>query len=362
VATVHEICLIGPLPPPSGGMANQCKQLSELLQLEGLEIQVLQVNAPYKPKWVSRFWGIRAIFRLVPFLYQLWLAAGKVQLFHVMANSGWSWFLFAAPAVWIAKLRGIPVIINYRGGSAAEFFKSFFFIIKPTLKAADSIVVPSFFLQNVFEDFGFSTIIVPNIINTELFTPHVNKKPIGDSLHIIVTRNLEHIYDISTALRAFKIVKQKFPYASLTIAGSGPLRQELEALSSELALSDSVNFTGRIDNEKMHKLYQEADIMVNASLVDNMPISILEALASGVPVVSTNVGGIPFLVDQGKTSLLVGASDPIGMAKAIMDIATNPSLAKLLSHNGLERAKEFSWPRIRLKWLQAYQSLIENNN
>ena len=116
-----KIALVGPLPPPEGGMANQTRQLGELLVKEGAQVTLVRVNAPYRPRWIGRLRGVRAFFRLVPYVFDLWRAAGRVDLFHVMANSGWSWHLFAAPAVWVARLRGVPCVVNYRGGEADSF-------------------------------------------------------------------------------------------------------------------------------------------------------------------------------------------------------------------------------------------------
>ena len=121
ISTTVRIGLVGPLPPPSGGMANQTRQLANLLKQEGAEVEIVQVNAPYRPQWIGKVKGVRALFRLIPYLLRMWRVAGQVQLFHVMANSGWAWHLFAAPAVWIGWLRRKPVIINYRGGEAASF-------------------------------------------------------------------------------------------------------------------------------------------------------------------------------------------------------------------------------------------------
>ncbi|RFC36344.1 MAG: hypothetical protein DID90_2727553940 [Candidatus Nitrotoga sp. LAW] len=104
-----KIALVGPLPPPSGGMANQTRQLATLLKQEGVNVELVPVNAPYRPRFVGHIKGLRAVFRLLPYLFHLWHAAGRVDLFHIMANSGWSWHLFAAPAVWTAKLRGKTV-------------------------------------------------------------------------------------------------------------------------------------------------------------------------------------------------------------------------------------------------------------
>ena len=94
-----RVLLVGPLPPPAGGMANQTRQLAELLRAEGAQVEVVQVNAPYRPAWAERLKGVRALFRLLPYLLHLWRGCGRADVVHVMANSGWSWHLFAAPAV-----------------------------------------------------------------------------------------------------------------------------------------------------------------------------------------------------------------------------------------------------------------------
>lgn len=363
VSTLH-IGLVGPLPPPYGGMANQTRQLERLLKQEGITVDLVQVNAPYQSVWIGRIWGVRAVFRLVPYLIHLWQAASKVQLFHVMANSGWSWHLFAAPTIWIAWLKGKPVIINYRGGGAEEFFQRSFFWIKPSLLRANTIIVPSGFLKAVFAKNGFPATIVPNIIDLTKFSANIQHQSIHDqnSPHIIVTRNLESIYDNATAIRAFRIIRNIFHNARLTIAGSGPDRQMLEELVDELALQDAVVFAGRINNDAMADLYRTADLMINASLVDNMPISILEALASSVPVVSTSAGGIPFMVEHGKTALLVPIQDPVAMSEAMLQVLQNPAIAQNLVKQGLESIQEYTWPSVKNHLLAVYAQVLKEKS
>ena len=151
---------------------------------------------------------------------------------------------------------------------------------------------------------------------------------------MLVTRNLEPIYDIDTALRAFRRIQEAYPGARLTVCGSGPERGNLMALARELGIADAVTFTGRLDNNRIAALYQSADVMINPSLADNMPISILEALACGVPVVSTNVGGVPYLVTHHKTALLVSPGDDKAMAEAVISILGNPALGDSLRQAG----------------------------
>ena len=321
-----HVGLIGPLPPPYGGMANQTRQLAELLRGEGAQVEVVQVNAPYRPAWVERLKGVRALFRLLPYLLRLWQAAGRANLVHVMANSGWSWHLFAAPAVWIATLRGVPVVVNYRGGEADTFLARSAPVVRATMRRAASLVLPSGFLLEVFARHGMAGRIVSNIVDLDRFHPVTAPRTAGEGPHLIVARNLEAFYGNDIALRAFALLAPHYPGARLSIAGSGPEAAALAALARELGITDRVRFTGRLDRDQMAALYRDADLMLNASRVDNMPNAILEALASGLPVVTTDAGGIPFIVRQRETAMLVPVDDPAAMAAAARQVLDDPAL------------------------------------
>lgn len=358
---VPSVCIVGPLPPPSGGMANQCEQLVRLLQRDGVDVELVRTNPPYRPSWIGRVPVLRAAFRFLPYLRQLWAAAGRAQVMHILANSGWAWHLFAAPAAWIGRARGIGVIINYRGGNADGFFSRAPRHVLATLAKADARVTPSGFLQGVFARHGIEATIVPNIVDLSRFR-HVERLRCGDAPHLVVTRNLEPIYDIPTAIRAFAIVRRSFPGARLTVAGSGPELARLRALASELGVEGSVEFCGRVDNAQIPALYASADCMLNPSTVDNMPISILESFASGVPVVSTAAGGIPDLVEDGVSGLLVPLGDADAMARAAMRVLGDPALSSSLRDAGLEAATAFAWPTVRERWLEVYRSVAKRNH
>lgn len=351
-----RIGLVGPLPPPFGGMANQTRQLAELLSSKGITVSVAQVNAPYHPTWIGHVPVLRALFRLLPYITSLWRLAGQSDLIHVMANSGWSWHLFAAPAIWIAHWRKIPVVVNYRGGEAGAFLEKSAPKIRWSLSRASVLAVPSGFLQEVFGRFGIAAEVVPNIINLERFR---NPKPHRSTRrHLMVARNLEPIYDNETAIRSFALVRSRYPDATLTIAGSGPEAGTLQALTDHLALTTAVTFTGRLEPQAMANLYREADIAINPSLVDNMPNSVLEALASGIPVVSTNVGGVPYIVSDGETALLVPARSPEAMAIAITRLIEEPSLCSQLIDNGMAEVQRYTWDTVWPLWEKVYQSAL----
>jgi glycosyltransferase involved in cell wall biosynthesis len=274
-----------------------------------------------------------------------------------MANSGWAWHLFAAPAVVLAHLRKVPVVVNYRGGDAERFFATSFSRVKPVLSRASAVVVPSRFLATVFARYEVPTRIVPNIVDVARFSRRAGAPP---APHLVVTRNLEPIYDVETAMRAFALVRSRRVDSRLTVAGTGPSDAALRALSVELGVADAVEFSGRIENRDMPALYHSASVMLNPSTVDNMPISILEAWASGVPVVSTRVGGVPFLVDEGRNALLVEPRQPEAMAETALRILDSPTLASSLAEAGRAAAEQFAWPKVREAWLEVYAALLPN--
>jgi glycosyltransferase involved in cell wall biosynthesis len=353
---MSRIALVGPLPPPAGGMANQTLQLARLLGEDGIAVDVVQVNRPYKPAWIGRVRVARALARLLPYLVALWRTVGRSDLVHVMANSGWAWHLFAAPAIRIAALRGRPVVVNYRGGEAPAFLARAG-SVRRTLRRSAAVVVPSRFLHDVFASHGVSSRIVPNIVDVARFGIP-GQRTAGPSARMIVTRNLERIYDLPTALRAFALVQQRRPEATLAIAGTGPERETLEGLATELGVRERVEFTGRLDPVEIAELCARADLMLNPARVDNMPNSILEGLAAGVPIVTTNVGGIPFIVEHEHTALLVAAGDAQAMAQAALRLLDDATLRERLRANGREAARQYTWPRIRPLWLGLYQELL----
>ena len=169
-------------------------------------------------------------------------------------------------------------------------------------------------------------------------------------------RNLYPLYNVACILRAFEKIQQKFPEARLIIAGDGSQRSELEWLAGDLKLRN-IEFRGRVAPHKMNELYDEAHIFLNSSNIDNMPGSILESFASGVPVVSTSAGGIRCIVTHGKNGLLVPRNDHEGMASWAIRLLESPELAASIARNAYEECSAYTWPAVREAWLAAYVRL-----
>ncbi|MTV36413.1 glycosyltransferase [Duganella radicis] len=338
-----RIALIGPLPPPAGGIANQTLQLATLLREAGATVELVQVNPPWRPAWTAQIRGVRAALRLPPYLWQLWCAAGRAQLLHVMANSGWSWHLQAAPAIWVGWLRGKAVVLNYRGGEAPAFMARSATLVCFSLRRAHAVIVPSAYLARLFRGYGISTQIVPNVVDLARFRP-APRRP--GTAQILIARHLEPLYDHATALHAFALLRQRLPNARLIICGEGPELPRLRMLALSLQLQTAVHFAGKADRAAMASRYRQADLALNPSLADNMPNSVLEAWASGVPVVSTNVGGVPDLIRDGVDGLLVPPGDAEAMAAAMLRLLTSAPEAQRLATAGWQSAQRYSWQRV----------------
>jgi glycosyltransferase involved in cell wall biosynthesis len=271
---------------------------------------------------------------------------------HVFSASYSSFVISVWPAVRVAHALGKPVLLNYHSGHALDHLTRSA-LARRTLRRVGLNVVPSPFLQDVFARFGLEATVIPNIVDVDRFRFKA-RAPVRP--HLVSTRNLEPLYNVACTLRAFRLVQDRRPDATLTIVGSGAEEQELRALAATLALRN-VTFAGRVPSDDIWRCYADADIYVQSPNVDNMPISLLEAWASGLPVVSTEAGGVPAIVRHGETGLLAPLNDHAAIADHVLRLLDDPGMAEHLARRGREAVSACTWPRVRASWLEAYRSL-----
>jgi glycosyltransferase involved in cell wall biosynthesis len=272
---------------------------------------------------------------------------------HIFSASYWSFLLAPVPAWWLARKRGKKTLINYHSGEARDHL-SHWRTALPVLKRADRLVVPSQYLVDVFREFGLDAQVVPNILDDDQFSYRV-RRPLRPAL--ICTRGFHPYYSVDVAVRAFAAVQKEFPEARLCLVGEGSAKRGVRDLARKLELRQ-VEFTGAVPHREMGRLYEAADIFVNASRLDNMPISILEAFASGTPVASTSPEGIRYLVEHERTGLLCEPGDWKALGRNIMRLLLDPEFALRLAHNAYEESSRYRWEAARSRWLAIYRSLI----
>ena len=249
-----------------------------------------------------------------------------------------------------ARILNKRVVLHYHSGEADDHLSNWGPLVHPWLRLAHEIVVPSEYLRSVFARHGYEARVIPNVVNLSRFRYH-DRVPLRPRL--LSTRNLEPYYRVDVVLEAFARFKALEPTATLMIAGYGSEEQRLRRLASSLA-GDAIRFVGRIEPEAMPTLYAEADIFLNASEVDNQPVSILEAFSSGLPVISTATGDIRFMVRHGETGLLVPPGDPAALADAVRTVWNEPDRARQMARQGWQDVAKYTWPAVRDRWAEAY--------
>jgi glycosyltransferase involved in cell wall biosynthesis len=276
----------------------------------------------------------------------------RADVVHVFSASYWSFLLAPAPALLTAKVFGKRVVLNYHSGEAADHLSRWGILVHPFLKLADEIVVPSEYLKEIFARHGYRVRVIRNVVDTSNFRFR-ERRPLRPRL--LSTRNLEPIYRVDNTLRAFALLRSRNPEATLTIAGSGSEEQRLRRQAAPFA--GSVRFAGRVEPASMPRIYDEADIFVNSSVVDNQPLSVLEAFAAGLPVVSTPTGELATMVREGDTGSIVPAKNPEAMAAAIARLLAEADGTLAMARRARAEVEKYTWPAVHRKWLAAYSGV-----
>jgi len=279
----------------------------------------------------------------------------RADVVHVFSASYSSFLLAPLPAVLVARLLGRPVVLNYHSGEAADHLRRSALARLVLRTSVDLNVVPSAFLRDVLGSFGIPARTVPNTIDLRQFAYRV-RDPLRPRL--LSTRNFEPIYNVACLLRAFARIQRRHPEARLTLVGSGSQEAVLRGLAGELDLRH-VLFAGRVPPSAISEYYADADIYLQTPSVDNMPLSMLEAFASGLPVVSTGVGGVPAILTHGAHGLLASDDDDEAIAAHVMTLLESPSYARTLAAAARDTCVQYEWPRAREGWLAVYESVAE---
>jgi glycosyltransferase involved in cell wall biosynthesis len=243
-----------------------------------------------------------------------------------------------------------------RAGAMPEFMARYPHWSCRVLRRADALVAPSPFLARALARYGFMVQVIPNVVNLAAYTYRYRR---ALSPRLFWMRAFHPIYNPHMAVRVLAHVQKVVRDAALVMAGQDKGTQDdVQRLARKLGLDDKVHFPGYLDMlAKVHE-GNAADIFLNTNRVDNMPVSVVEACAMGLPVVATNVGGIPDLLTDGKTSLLVPDDDDKAMAEAVLRLLHDPNLAGRLSANGRKLAERSSWEQVRPEWEQLFASVM----
>jgi glycosyltransferase involved in cell wall biosynthesis len=257
----------------------------------------------------------------------------------------------------LGRLFGHGIVMVLHGGAMPQFIARY---PRPTcaiLKRAHVLVAPSAFLARAIRPYGFQARVIPNMIDLADY-PYRHRRKIEPRL--LWMRTFHDIYNPQMAVQVVDNLRRRGVDVCLTMAGQekGTLGA-VQALIARLGLAERVRFAGFLDHGGKQREFAAHDVFLNTNRVDNMPVSVVEAAAFGLPIVATAVGGVPDLLSDGETGLLVPDDDAPAMTAALECLLADSDLAGRLSANGRRLAERSSWESVFPLWEQAFAAAMQ---
>lgn len=289
------------------------------------------------------------VARLLDMAITTWRRKQEYDVAQVDVFSGPS-FLWAEIVTGILRWLGKPFVLTLHGGHLPVFAQQWPGRVIRLLNKAQAVTAPSTFLLEQMRPYRQDLILLPNPIDLSNYSFRWRSRP---QPRLVWLRAFHQIYNPSLAPRILAQLVTEFPDIRLTMVGpdkgDGSL-QETQQVAAALGVADRIQYPGRVAKQDVPHWLNQGDIFLNTTNVDNTPVSVMEAMASGLCVVSTNVGGLPHLLADEQDALLVEPNNAERAAAAIRRILTQPDLAARLSQNGYDKVRLFDWPLVLQQW------------
>lgn len=285
------------------------------------------------------------ILRMSDMLYTIWSKRDQYQVAQVDVFSGQA-FIWAYLSGKLLNFINKPFILTLRGGKLPVFATKHPGAVSWLLSRASAVTAPSAYLAEKMKKFREDIIIIPNGIDLDhyLFLARSSPKP-----NLIWLRAFHEIYNPLMAVEVLGQLIHTYPDATLTMIGPDKgdnSLQRAQKRATELNIEHAIQFVGRVPKSDVARWLNTGDIFINTTNYDNTPISVMEAMACGLCVVSTNVGGIPNLIDDGISALLVNPGNSTEMTSKIIFIIKNSEAALEISINANNKMKFYDWKKI----------------
>lgn len=307
--------------------------LSNLLNLEGCEV----IRTSSKKNKLARIVDMSiSVFK--------YSKKANYVLIDTFSTKNFYYALVISQLCRLLRKKYIPIL---HGGNLPQRLKQNPFLCRLIFKYSHNNVAPSMYLKTHFDSAGFVTEYIPNTIEIDEYR-YTKRNTLSPKL--LWVRAFDTTYNPQLAIKVINQMMKRFPEAKLCMVG--PVKDAsfdaCKKLVSDLDLTTSVTFTGVLQKEEWHQLSENYDIFINTTNVDNTPVSVIEAMALGLPIVSTNVGGIPYLLKNGEEAILVERDNPEAMVKAIFDILDSEELN--YTQKARKKAESFDWSVVKTKW------------
>lgn len=286
--------------------------------------------------------------RMLDMMYSVFRYRKQVTyiLIDTYSTKAFWYAFFCSQLARVLNIKYIPIL---HGGNLPNRLKKNPKLCQMVFAKAYKNVAPSGYLRQAFQEAGFTNVIyIPNSIEIEKYK---FKERIEFAPKLLWVRAFATIYNPEMAVKVLFELQTKYPNATLTMVGP----DKDGSLQTTKAFADYINckvsFTGQLSKEDWWQLASEHDIFINTTHFDNTPISVMEAMALGLPVVSTNVGGIPYLLTDKENALLVGDNDDNAMLEAILNLLNDKVYANELAKNARIFIEQMDWKVVKKSWI-----------
>ena len=323
----------------NGTSRGACEELADRLIRSGCQVITTSTRTSRIP-------------RLLDMTSTAWRRRNDYDVAQVDVYSG-SAFVWAEAVCFVLRRLKLPYVLALHGGGLPDFALRRSQRVKRLLSTASIVTTPSEYLRDAMSLYRKDLKLIPNSLDLDNydFQLRVNPQP-----NLIWLRSLHRMYNPVLAVQVLARVKQQFPNATLTMVGPDKGEGSLNDVKLEMAnlgISDSVELRGVIDKEDVPRTLNEGDVFLNTTNVDNTPISVIEAMACGLCIVSTDVGGIPHLLTHERDALLVPPRNVQAMADAVCRFLSDHGFAESLSRNARQDAEQFDWSNTLPAWQTA---------
>ena len=291
----------------------------------------------------------RRVPRLPDMLATVWRSRQHYAVAHVDVFSGPA-FVWAEAVTWLLRRLDKPYILTLHGGNLPRFAQRFPHRVSGLLRSAAVVTTPSRYLHEQLRAYRSDMRLIPNPIELGAYEFRLRD---AARPRLVWLRAFHSTYNPTLAGEGVSLLSAEFPGTELIMVGpdkSAGSLQAAQGAAARLGVHDRVSFPGGVPKRDVPRWLQRGDIFINTTNIDNTPVSVIEAMACGLCVVSTDVGGVPYLVEDECDALLVPVGDAEAMAAAIRRLLTDSQLARRLSENARRKAEQFDWPVILPQW------------
>ncbi|RIK26941.1 MAG: glycosyl transferase family 1 [Chloroflexi bacterium] len=260
-------------------------------------------------------------------------------------------FALAEVTVWLLRLLGKPIVLTLHGGNLPAFARRWPGRVRRLLASAAAVTTPSRYLLEQMAHYRDDIILLPNALDLSQYHPRPLAQPVQPRL--VWLRAFHHIYNPVLAAQVIARLRHEWPDAHLTMVGPDKgdgAFQEFQRFVTDHGLGAHVTCVGGVPKVEVPVWLQRGDIFLNTTTAESFGVSVMEAAAMGLCIVTTSVGELSYLWQDGVDALLVPPNDPDAMAAAVRRILTEPELAERLSRNARRKAEQFDWETILPQW------------